>query len=228
MFVNAMFWVDAFVERGGQPPALILPNVPGARQDRLNNEGDYLFTVKSVAKMINERKFPWVTILDPHSDVAPALIERCRVKHISDFFPHPLVPYDFVIAPDAGAEKRAGRVAKLLSVPLLRAWKERDLATGEITGFGMEEAPTGSGRGTALVVDDICDGGGTFNGLAPVLNKNDLDADLFVTHGIFSKGLEELGSNYRRIITTDSMLQMYQPPYLKVLPVCEKVIKGVL
>ena len=65
-----LFFVDALIERGHAVPALLLPFMPaGARQDRLNGEGDFLFTAKSVAKEINLRGFqlgdPRV---DPHSD----------------------------------------------------------------------------------------------------------------------------------------------------------------
>lgn len=75
----ALYWADALAERGRALPELILPCVPGARQDRLNPSGDQLFTIKSIARDLNARRFPSVTILDPHSDVTPALIERCRV-----------------------------------------------------------------------------------------------------------------------------------------------------
>src|ERR1700690_3762577 len=80
-FVAAMFWVDAYKWRYRHVPHLVLPFVPGARQDRLNNSGDFLFTAKSIANMINDRCFPSVTILDPHSEVISALINNCTVVH---------------------------------------------------------------------------------------------------------------------------------------------------
>src|SRR5664279_1743232 len=80
-FMAAMFFVDSWKWRGGFAPTLILPCVPGARQDRLNDTGDFLFTAKSIANMINERQFPKVTILDPHSEVIAGLINNCKVVH---------------------------------------------------------------------------------------------------------------------------------------------------
>ena len=55
-----------------------------------------------------------------------------------------------------------------------------------------------------LILDDICDGGGTFTGLSHVLRGTygARAVDLFVTHGIFSKGLPLDG--IRAVHTTDS------------------------
>jgi hypothetical protein len=64
-FMAAMFWIDALTERTDNVPHLVLPFVPGARQDRLNDSGDYLFTAKSIARELNMRGFPSVTVLDP-------------------------------------------------------------------------------------------------------------------------------------------------------------------
>ncbi|MAX71916.1 MAG: hypothetical protein CMC76_12600 [Flavobacteriaceae bacterium] len=56
-----------------------------------------------------------------------------------------------------------------------------------------------------LIVDDICDGGGTFIGLAKELKKHNAgNLYLAVSHGIFSKGLEELNQYFTKIFTTDS------------------------
>src|SRR5271154_3186044 len=144
-FMGGLWFADALMERGQAPPELILPFVPGARQDRLNDVGDYLFTAKSVAREINARGFKKVTILDPHSEVIAALIDRCTIVHAHECLDlyvivGPIQPhhssnrYSAVISPDAGAEKRAGAVAKKLGIPLIHGWKTRDVATGKIAG----------------------------------------------------------------------------------------------
>lgn len=202
--LGALFWVDALVERGRQVPELVLPCLPGARQDRLNPDGDYLFTAKSVAQMINDRCFPRVITVDPHSEVMPALLENCHVIHsVEVLAKDPLArPYAGVIAPDAGAAKRAFAAAQFLKVPMYQAWKKRSTADGSISGFGIEPitALTGS---AFLVVDDLCDGGGTFTGLAELV-PDAAELDLFVTHGLFTKGLDGLLKYYTNIITTDT------------------------
>jgi ribose-phosphate pyrophosphokinase len=204
--MGGLFFVDALRERDLTSRELILPFVPGSRQDRLNDAGDFLFTAKSVAREINVRNFRSVTIFDPHSEVTPALIDRCHVMHAHecfDFVTASPIRYTAIISPDAGAEKRAGMMARKLGLPVLHGWKTRDVATGNITGFGLEPYTL---AGPVLVVDDICDAGGTFIGLAQILKERGLEADLFVTHGLFTKGTEKLLEHYRHIFCTDSVV----------------------
>jgi len=117
--MTALFWVDSLVFRGEETPSLILPYVYGSRQDRLISvgNGDQLFTLKSVAEMINYRGFPSVTILDPHSDVIPALLENCNVISQLDLisiYKNEIQssPWQAVVAPDAGASKKASQIAR--------------------------------------------------------------------------------------------------------------------
>lgn len=218
-FMAAMFYVDALAARCREIPDLILPRVPGDRQDRLNDEGDYLFTAKSVARMVNARRFPSVTLVDPHSDVISALIERSRVVY-ADHTSLNRQAYLGVIAPDAGAEKRASRVARRMGLPLVRAWKTRDVATGVISGFGVEPVQIGH----YLVVDDLCDGGGTFIGLAEVLRKSGATADLFVTHGLFTKGTQVVCDAFTRVYCTDSTTG--EKPGVHIIPTCEDLLRN--
>ncbi|CCJ77069.1 Ribose-phosphate pyrophosphokinase [Cronobacter muytjensii 530] len=47
-----------------------------------------------------------------------------------------------------------------------------------------------------LIVDDLCDAGGTFIGSAQVLrDAGARSVSLYVTHGVFSKGVENLLNN---------------------------------
>lgn len=222
-FMAAMFWVDAYQERTDSTIELVLPFVPGARQDRLNDSGDYLFTAKSIAREINERRFSRVTVIDPHSDVTPALINNCRVIPAADCIVAPPGKYTAVVSPDAGAEKRAGAVARKLGVPLIHGWKTRDVATGAINGFGMQTHSLPPDA-LALVVDDICDGGGTFEGLADVLDAVGLKAHLFVTHGLFTKGAARLLERYQgHVYCTDSVIA--ERPGVIEIKVCEKLLR---
>ena len=230
-FFAAMFMVDALAERGAKASHLVLPFLPGARQDRLNLTGDWLFTAKSIAREINLRGVAAVTCFDPHSDVMPALIDRCNVIEAKSVFPWPappLVVYEGVIAPDGGAVKRAHAIASKLGVPTFHAWKPRDVSDGSITGFGCQDLPDGA----YLVVDDICDGGGTFAGLAEAIRTKNphTTLDLWVSHGIFSKGVEPLAA-YRHIVTTDSVLRdplTLRPSDLtriRTIPICADLIE---
>jgi len=216
-FLGGLFWIDSIKEKGANPE-LVLPCLFGQRQDRVNPDGDCLYTAKSVGKLINMLDLPRVMVLDPHSDVSHAVINRCQVFHVDDIWEHHFGEdphfYKAVVAADAGGVKRAARIAKLLKLPLKVADKKRDVSNGKITGFKIEDCSDlfttheeidGIDQPHVLVVDDLCDGGGTFIGLEDVLDKINLTADLFVTHGLFTKGTLELVNRYKKVICTDSV-----------------------
>lgn len=228
----ALFVLDVSADLGYEPIELVLPYFPGGRQDRINRQGDQLFTARSIARIINEiDNISKVKILDPHSDVTPALLDNCKVYgadfalgHEATFFstlPH----YDGVIAPDAGSEKRAQSVARLMEIPVHQGNKFRDVRTGELQGFvGLEDIKDGH----YLVVDDICDGGGTFLGLAEEFRPN-VTADLYVTHGIFSSpgNLYMLKKNYGKLYCTDSLIvheDVLLDGGVTIIPVVERML----
>jgi len=61
-----------------------------------------------------------------------------------------------------------------------------------------------------LVVDDLCDGGGTFIGLGEAIKEINPKArlSLYITHGFFTKGLESLLEYYDRLYTTNSVCRI--------------------
>lgn len=236
-FLGGIFWIQSLIERGVRPPELVFPCMFGQRQDRSNPTGDVLFTIKFVAKLINSLNLPRVIVLDPHSEATPAAIDRCEVYHVDDIWLHhfDVDPgnYRAVIAPDAGASKRAGRIADLLHLPLKQAKKKRDVATGKLQGFECEDLSDlfkdNEGEVDSedvphvLVVDDLCDGGGTFIGLGEVLDERGVDADLFVTHGLFTKGTRDIGAWYQKIICTDSVAA--QRPDIEIIFPSEQLLR---
>ena len=200
-FVEAMFLIDAIKLQGRRIQNLILPYVPGARQDRTNPTGDVLSTAWSVASMINGRFFDQVLILDPHSPVLTDLIYDVKVYPLDRIAAKMYPDYTGIIAADKGGKNRAEQFADAMGKPIFYGSKIRDVATGKLSGFDVDVLPQG---GHFLVVDDICDGGGTFIGLWNEIDKQNAVADLFVTHGIFSKGSSDLRKTYRNVYTTDS------------------------
>lgn len=218
-FVTAMFLADAVWGVGGQLHKLVIPYVPGARQDRSNPTGDVLFTAKSVARMINHRGFNKVVILDPHSPTTPSLIHNVfeyPLSRVARMLPN---NHDGIIVPDKGARDRAEQFADTLELPIFYGGKTRDVSTGRLSGFTLESIP----QGHYLVVDDICDGGGTFVGLADKIREQGSTADLYVTHGIFSKGTRELLEAYNTIYTTDSLAGSERDNDVTVLAVVEEM-----
>jgi ribose-phosphate pyrophosphokinase len=118
-----------------------------------------------------------------------------------------------LLSPDAGAEKKVRSVAKKISSPnqsidVLCASKTRDTRTGEITATEIHGDVKGK---DIIILDDICDGGRTFIELAKVLRAlNSGNIYLYITHGIFSKGLEVLEESFKHIYCYHTMLQPNQ------------------
>lgn len=178
------------------PVKLIMLYVPYGRQDRPCEAGE-AFGLKVFANIINSWDFEEVVIADPHSDVTPALIDRLTIipqeKIVKEMLGH-YIPMDnfAIVSPDAGALKKIFKVAKELGgVDVYCAEKIRDTVTGAIkhTDISVQDF---EGR-NLIIVDDICDGGYTFIKLAELLkSRNAGRVDLYVTHGIFSKGLRPL------------------------------------
>lgn len=192
-------------------PSLFIPYFPGARQDRVTSPGSP-FTAKLFAELINQQNFANVFLLDPHSSVTPALVDNHVILPLDILFQDALFnkyKYSGIIAPDAGSTNRAEIAAKIFKLPFIQGKKHRNPETGKLSGFSCEFLPlplTLANKRRFLIVDDICDGGGTFIGLikSGYLIIQNHEYDLFVTHGIFSKGTDELLDHIEDIITTDS------------------------
>lgn len=183
---------------------LNLQYMPQARADRVFSEGLPL-PVKMFADIINTYKFTEVRIMDPHSDVTSALIKNVRV------IPQAQLVYELVTststnlsdyvlcAPDLGATKKAfDAMIRLGQTELIQAIKIRDTSTGDIVRCDVV-GDAMKGR-NVLIIDDIADGGASFKFLAQKLKeKGAKEVALFVTHGIFSKGLQPLSKDIDRI-----------------------------
>lgn len=198
--------VNAVKNQGVSNIHLLLPYFPAARQDRLMTKGEPL-SVKVYTELINHLNLDSVTIFDPHSEVAPALLDRCIIVNNFNFIrsvTETLSSDLLLISPDGGALKKIYKLAAHLQhYDVIECAKSRDIKTGKLSGFKVY-ADNLNGK-DCLIVDDICDGGGTFLGLAKALKaKNAGQLYLAVSHGIFSKGLDELSKYFELIFTTDA------------------------
>lgn len=211
--MRLMFAVDALKRMTNHNTAieLVIPYFPYARQDRVCVAGEAL-GASVMAQFINNLGFSKVTIWDAHSDVSPALlnnvvnIEQTAIVSRCEALQEKLTQGQLtLISPDAGASKKTLKLAQQYAgkVEVIQANKQRNLATGEIVKTEILGDVAGK---DLLIVDDICDGGRTFIELAKVLKENGANSiALFVTHGIFSKGLTVFDGLIDTIYTTDSI-----------------------
>lgn len=192
---------------------LFIPYFPYARQDRVCNAGEAL-SVKVVAQLINSQNYATVTVVDPHSPVLVAALDRCHVIEQKTIFSHvkPSFGDTIIVAPDAGAIKKAEDFCKRVGAAgVVYANKQRNLKTGEITHLELITEHALYQR-NLFVLDDICDGGRTFIELGKLLKHEEpAKMELAVSHGIFSKGVEVLTEYYDCIYTSNSLPQTEHP-----------------
>lgn len=203
-----------------------IPYYPGARQDRRTSLLTPLTVYKTYDLLHSHFLMTWT--FDPHSKVLNLLEPRY-------FMPSDLNLTNFddvvgIIAPDKGAVDRAKLFLDkyCVNAKFYECLKIRNPDTGELSGYTMPLLLNCSGR--YIIIDDICDGGGTFNLLAsefkkqfPIKNKN-LSLELFVSHGIFSKGLSNIDPIINHIYTTNSWCQLESNSRLTVLNLSQQQI----
>lgn len=172
--------------------------IMGMRCDRLFDI-NRPFTLRIVTEVINSFHADNVFVYEGHSDRLRREI-KCFIHKSKTYG----MAYGFhksgfvLVAPDAGATKRypfdMGVVCS----------KKRDEATGELLGFEANPVQDVAGK-DLLVIDDLCDGGGTFVGLAPKLRElNPKSLSLCVTHAVQKKGIEKVAAVYDNVYITDT------------------------
>ena len=173
----------------------------GMRMDRVM-DFNRPFTLKVVSTLLSRSKAHEIRILEPHSkrifDLSNIFTEH--IDNILEGFKTELLSCRQLVLPDAGAQKRYPNVSKAIFCS-----KVRDEQTGKLTGFEVKN-PKDIQSKDLLILDDLCDGGGTFCGIAAELRKYKPDADIniFVTHMVNRKGMENLAKTFNKVYFTNS------------------------
>lgn len=181
--------------------------LPYARQDK-EVANDATFALRPFATLLNALAFDEVILRDPHSGIALESIHRSRAVYPLEQVAKVMAATqaNLVCYPDKGARTRYGAI---YPYPSVHGEKVRNQQTGKITSYRLEGEAAGK---RVLIVDDICDGGATFIALAKELKSRGVGGVyLFVTHGLFSQGLDRLReAGIERIFTAEG--EAYQLP----------------
>lgn len=180
--------------------------IPHARLDRV--ELAEVFTLKTFCKIINNMNFYKVYVLDPHSNVSVALLDRVELmpvksiiyRTISDINSNSLS----LFYPDEGAMKR---YSKKFGIPYSFGIKKRDWKTGKILSLEIMQSENVKDK-DVLIIDDICSYGGTFYHAAEALREVGVrDIYLYITHAETNmlKGQMYESGLIKHIYTTDSI-----------------------
>jgi ribose-phosphate pyrophosphokinase len=185
---------------------LVIPYLMAARYDRLMLPGDS-FDLEVVANLINSCGFERVLLWDVHSEVATRLIRNSVNVKNRAMVERYQQPKAVLICPDAGAAKKVGDYFAWNPnlEEIVYCNKKRELSTGRITLEVTE--PEKCLDKNCVIIDDICDGGGTFLAIAGQIKPKHLS--LIVTHGIFSKGFSALEQYFDEIIVSNSYRTAY-------------------
>lgn len=188
--------VNAYAIKNVTIPTLVLSYMPNARADRVFEEGN-AFPLQVTCNFVNSLKFAEVLVLDPHSDVTIDFLNNIKVTNQLSGFVNTIPPRErtskvIVCSPDKGALEKTTDIALYCNLEMVIANKVRDVTTGKILDTQLGTPELVKGR-PVIICDDICDGGGTFIPLAKKLKEAGAESVyLYVTHGIFAKGLEPL------------------------------------
>lgn len=187
---------------------LNIPYFLGARSDRKFEEGSNNYLKHVICPIINSLELNNVHVLDPHSDVLEACLDNFDRNENYTFVEWALEDIksnNFVIvSPDAGALKKIYKVAEHIGYKgeIYTCSKERD-TDGKLTKTVVPDIPLDK---DIVIIDDICDGGRTFNNIIAAMDSVRTGKNyLLVTHGIFSAGFTELSRYFDFIYTTNSV-----------------------
>lgn len=194
----------------GYEVALYLPYIPNARMDRTKSEIE-VFTLKWFADLINSLNFTSVAVLDPHSNVSPALFDRVVIAEPANHIARAITKSnpDVIFFPDEGAMKRYSGLVDTGTYGQAFGMKRRDWSTGRILGLDIHGDIDMVKGAKVLIIDDICSKGGTFFYSAKALKEaGAANIDLYITHcenTIFEGELLKPDSLIDKIYTTNSI-----------------------
>lgn len=193
--------------------SLVMPYIPNARMDRVKQDTE-VFTLKYFAEIINQMKFASVTVLDPHSNVSTALIDRIKImsprKYIETAINEIETKTGDVILyfPDEGAAKR---YSELFQRPYCYGIKKRNWEDGAILGIDVMSNGIDLAGKNILMIDDIIAYGGSLYYSAKCLKELKCgEIYAYATHiekSILDKGQGKLLQSglVEQIYTTDSL-----------------------
>lgn len=187
------------------------------RMDRVISY-DESFSLNVVTQVINDMFPQAVHVLEPHSHKVQDLID----EYWGDIAtPMPDFEGYLKVYPDKGALQRYGGDPNSDVI----CSKVRDPKIGQLSGFKIEnpEVIEKNVNLPFVVIDDLCDGGGTFKGIAQLLGFHypDRDRTIYVTHMVNPKGITTLSENYKEVYFTNS----YKDWNKETLPDNVKVIE---
>ena len=207
--MELLICLDALKRASAARITAVIPYYGYARQDR-KTDGRTPISAKLVANLISTAGADRVLTMDLHAGQIQGFFDVPTDNLIAA----PVIEDDIrrryklkslmIVSPDVGGVVRARSLAKRLGVDLAIVDKRRPKA-------GVSEVMNiiGDVKGrNCILVDDICDSGGTLRGAATALKEHGATGvAAYVTHGVFSKNAIQNfeGSDLDEIVACDTI-----------------------
>lgn len=199
-----------------RPQHIYIHYLMGMRCDRLFSL-NRPFSLGIVAEVINSFNTEQVIVFEPHSIRTLDKIRNCLPENVSLKAACIFEENGYkLVAPDFGSQKRYVMDFDVVCN------KKRDVNDGKLLQFEISKHKNVKNK-NLVVIDDLCDGGSTFVGIASKLNElNPKSISLFVTHAVNFDGILNVSASYDTVYITDSYKDWKEsdlPANVKVIPV---------
>ncbi len=211
----------------------VLPYLGYMRQDKAHREGEAV-SARVIAHMIESAGFDKVITIDLHSDASAGFF-NIPVTHLFSFsiFAEALKnehKEPVIVAPDAGAAKRAQRFASILGAPMILLEKKRDLSKMH-TIESMRLIGSSEGK-EAVLIDDLVTSGQTLARAAAALKEEGAPRVVAcVTHPVFIDRTKEILSTSQldAVYITDTIpiAEEFMFPKLHVLSIAPLLAEAI-
>ena len=208
--MELLIMIDTFVRASAERVTAVIPYFGYARSDK-KDRPRVPITAKLVSNLITTAGASRILTIDLHASQIQGFFD-IPVDHlyaapiVVDYFKSNPIENLIVVAPDTGGAERARAYAKRLDAGLALCDKRRERAN-EADVMNI----VGDVRGkNCLIVDDMCDTGGTICKVAEALHKAGANEIFAVfTHGVLSGPAHEKisGSHLKKVIVTNTIPQ---------------------
>ena len=233
-YMELFIMIDALKRSFAKSVHVIIPHYGYARQDRVATPREPI-TAKLMAELIAAAGADHVVLVHCHSDQTqgffPFPVDNVDTRKLfADYLKKKKLKDLVIVAPDAGAAKPVGKLAKMLDAPIAVLTKERpNFNVAEVTSVVGEV----EGK-TCVIFDDMIDTAGSVCAAHAALLEHGANPNIYLaaTHAVLSgpaiNRFRETG--FKEVIVTDSIPLVPEKKFkgLKVLsiaPILAKVIR---
>src|SRR3982751_2034844 len=206
--MELLIMIDTFVRASAERVTAVIPYFGYARSDK-KDRPRVPIAAKLVANLLTTAGAQRILTIDLHASQIQGFFD-IPVDHlfaapiVVDYFRNNPIENLIVVAPDTGGAERARAYAKRLHAGLALCDKRRERAN-EADVMNIVGDVKGK---NCLIIDDMCDTGGTICKVAEALHKagaNEINACF--THGVFSgKAVENISNSYlKKVIVTNTV-----------------------